>query len=245
MISQGPTDDTQVEAVHNALRQASDASEATRLARFFKTGPGEYGEGDRFLGLTVPQVRSVAKRFPELSPVAIRTLMASAFHEERFCALAVLTQRYRRSTALDERLDLWSLYLELLDAGGINNWDLVDASAPYFGEQLVAAADAARVVHGLITHHNLWHQRVGVMLTWALIKRGKVDLTFAACEQLLNHPHDLIHKACGWMLREAGKRDLETLRSFLNRHLKRMPRTMLRYAIERMPLAERRGWLAR
>jgi 3-methyladenine DNA glycosylase AlkD len=245
VAAHGSSDVTLVEAVREALRQASDASKATQLARFFKTGPGEYGEGDRFLGLTVPQVRSVAKRFPELSPDAVRSLMASAFHEERFCALVVLTQRYRRSHEADERRELWSFYLELLDAGGINNWDLVDASAPYFGAQLVVAADAAQVVQGLIAHRDLWHQRVGVMLTWALIKRGELDLTFLACEQLLDHPHDLIHKACGWMLREAGKRNLDALRSFLNRHLKRMPRTMLRYAIERMSLAERRGWLAR
>ena len=235
----------QVAAVRNALREMADPGSAAQLARFFKTGPGDYAEGDRFLGVRVPQVRGVAQRFRHLTPEEIRSLSASPFHEERFCALVVLTERYRRTRVHAERHALWTLYRGLLDAGGIDNWDLVDVSAPWFGEQLIGEVDAPHIVQHLITHENLWHQRVGVLLTWALIKRGELDLTFVACERLLTHPHDLLHKACGWMLREAGKRDAEALRSFLGRHLPRMPRTMLRYAIERMPLAERREWMAR
>jgi 3-methyladenine DNA glycosylase AlkD len=235
----------QVADVQNALREMADPGNAAHLSRFFKTGPGDYAEGDRFLGVTVPQVRGVAQRFRNLTPEAIRTLSASPYHEERFCALVVLTERYRRARGDAERRASWDLYRELLDAGGINNWDLVDVSAPWFGEQLIGEVDAPQIVQDLVTHENLWHQRVGVLLTWASIKRGELDSTFAACEQLLGHPHDLLHKACGWMLREAGKRDGEALRRFLARHLPRMPRTMLRYAIERMPPEERREWMAR
>ncbi len=231
--------------MQSALRALANASSAAHLARFFKTGPGEYAEGDRFLGVTVPQVRAVARRFRHLTPEEIRSLMGSPFHEERFCALVVLTERYRRTRVAAERRELWALYRDLLDAGGIDNWDLVDVSAPWFGEQLLADPDAPQIVQQLLTHGGLWQARVGVLLTWALIKRGELDLTFTACEQLLDHPHDLLHKACGWMLREAGKRDVEALRGFLARHLPRMPRTTLRYAIERMPPAERLGWLAR
>jgi 3-methyladenine DNA glycosylase AlkD len=190
-------DAAQAAAVREALQQASNPAKAAQLERYFKTGPGEYGEGDRFLGVTVPQVRSVAKRFPNLSPAAIRALMSSAFHEERFCALVVLTERYRRSRSLEGRRELWTLYRELLDAGGIDNWDLVDATAPSFGEQLFAVPDALAVVRQFITHRDPWHRRVGVLLTWAPIKRGELDSTFFACEHLLDDRHDLMHKACG------------------------------------------------
>lgn len=212
-------------------------------AIFFKREPGDYGAGDQFLGLRVPAVRAVAKQFSALPEPELCALMASPFHEARFCGLAILTRRFEKARCVEARAQWWALYTELLAAGGVNNWDLVDVSAPVMGQYLVGRPDAAASIHALIRHPDLWHQRVGVLLTWAFIKRKELDLTFSVSEQLLEHPHDLIHKACGWMLREAGKRNLEALRGFLDAHAPRMPRTMLRYAIEKMEPQERRHWM--
>lgn len=225
-----------------ALRADADPVRAENLASFFQTHPGGYGEGDQFLGLRVPQVRSVASGYSDLSLAQIRTLMRSRFHEDRFCALAILTNRFQKSAA--DRAELWQLYLELLDEGGINNWDLVDATAPYLGQFLVSQKNPMTTIRSLVRSKDLWHQRVGIMVTWAFIKKGELEPTFTVCEILMNHPHDLIHKACGWMLREAGKRDIDALRHFLRSHHHVMPRTMLRYAIEKMPPAERARWLS-
>lgn len=228
--------------VKRALRAHANTVTAANLARFFQTQPGGYGEGDQFLGLRVPQVRSVAARYSDLSATQLRILMRSKFHEDRFCALAILTNQFQKSHA--DLAELWEFYLELLDEGGINNWDLVDATAPYLGQFLVSQKKSMTTIRSLITSSDLWHQRVGVMVTWAFIKKGDLEPTFTVCEILMNHPHDLIHKACGWMLREAGKRDIDALRRFLSRHHQKMPRTMLRYAIEKMPPAERARWMS-
>lgn len=226
--------------VKRALRVRADGVTATNLARFFQTEPGGYGEGDRFLGLRVPQVRSVAERYSDLSNTQIRALMRSRFHEDRFCALAILTSRFQKPDA--DRAGLWRLYLELLDEGGINNWDLVDATAPHLGQFLVSEKNPMTTIRSLIKSRDLWHQRVGVMVTWAFIKKGDLEPTFTVCEYLIDHPHALIHKASGWMFREAGKRNIGALREFLELHHREMPRSMLRYAIEKMAPAERARW---
>jgi len=230
--------------VKRALRSHANAERAVGLARFFQTGPGGYGEGDRFLGLTVPKVRAVAKEHGDLSESALRVLARSSFHEDRFCALAILTKRYEKSQDAAQRTHLWKLYMELLDAGAINNWDLVDATAPYFGKYLLTMPHSARIINSLVRSDDLWHQRVGVMVTWPFIKQGDFTPTLTVCTELLSHPHELIHKACGWMLREVGKHDIEALRKFLKQNAAVMPRTMLRYAIEKMAAGERATWLA-
>lgn len=231
--------------VKNALRELANAEDAVNLAWFFKTGPGEYGEGDRFLGIKVPTIRSVSRQYADLSEPQIRILSRSKFHEDRFCALAILTNRFRKSTDVIERARLWDFYLELVDAGAVNNWDLVDSTAPYLGQYLVEQPKPMPIIIGLVKHHDMWHQRVGVLVTAAFINNGLFEPTLKVSELLLDHKHDLMHKACGWMLREVGKKDLEVLRKFLNKNVEQMPRTMLRYSIEKMAPAERKEWLSR
>jgi 3-methyladenine DNA glycosylase AlkD len=210
---------------------------------FFKTGPGQYGFGDQFIGVRVPAIRQVARRFRELPLSQIDALAASPIHEHRFCALVILLDQFERSAA-EWRQQLFDRYLDYYDSGFVNNWDLVDISAPRFGVQLVGSADAMPLLRRLSEHPELWHQRLAMVFTFAFLRRGEFEPTLEIARRYLNHEHDLIHKASGWLLREVGKRDPEVLRGFLREHASVMPRTMLRYAIERLPEVERRGWLA-
>ena len=211
---------------------------------FFKTGPGEYGQGDKFFGLKVPVTRSVAKEFKDLGLDEIRELALGEFHEERFAALAILVNRFKTSKDQANKSELFDFYLGLLDLGRVNNWDLIDASAPYLGRQLLGS-NPMPLLYRLADSGDLWKQRASIMFTFALIHEHELEPTFAIVEHLIDHEHDLIHKAAGWMLREAGKRDLLALRTFLDTHSATMPRTMLRYAIEKMSKAERADWLSR
>lgn len=218
---------------------------ASDLQWFFKTAPGEYGEGDLFHGLKVPQTRAIAKEFQDLPEQDLFELLDSAYHEERFCAAVILVNRFKRTKDSKKKLELFHTYLKFLDHGGLNNWDLIDASAPYFGEALLIDPDLQEKMWDLSRSKNLWQQRAAVMFNYALIREYELKQIFEITEALIHHEHDLIHKACGWMLREAGKRDLRALRSFLNDHAATMPRTMLRYAIEKMTKEERADWLSR
>lgn len=231
--------------VKKALRKLANADDAANLSWFFKTGPGDYGEGDLFLGIKVPKIRSVTKEFAGLSEAQIRILSRSKFHEDRFCALAILTNRFKKSTDLSERAHLWDFYLELVDAGAVNNWDLVDSTAPYLGQHLIKKRKPMPIIMRLVRHEDLWHQRVGVLVTAAFIDNGDFEPTLKVSKEMLDHKHDLMHKACGWMLREVGKKDIQVLRSFLNENSQKMPRTMLRYSIEKMVPEERQHWLRR
>lgn len=231
--------------VKKALRELADPDDAENLSWFFKTGPGDYGEGDQFLGIKVPKIRLVAKRFADLSEPQIRILSKSKFHEDRFCALVILTNRFRKSTDTSEQAHLWDFYLELVGNGAVNNWDLVDSTAPYLGQYLVRQPKPLPIMMNLIKHDDLWHQRVGVLVTAAFINNGVFEPTLKVSKALLNHKHDLMHKACGWMLREVGKKDIRTLRDFLDNNVEQMPRTMLRYSIEKMSPNERQYWLNR
>jgi 3-methyladenine DNA glycosylase AlkD len=221
------------------LRAHADARKATGLQRFFKTGPGEYAEGDRFLGVMVPQTRLVARTCADLSPQAITLLLRSPYHEDRLLGLLILTRQYERGTAA-ERQVLFRLYMQ--NRLWINNWDLVDSSAPYIvGPQLQRAG--RNLLARLAMSKRLWDRRIAVLATFHFIKNGDFSDAFRLCERLLADPEDLMHKACGWMLREIGKRDRHALEQFLNRHAAAMPRTMLRYAIERLPQSSRRSYL--
>ncbi len=226
--------------VRQALRVYASPAQAVVLQRFFKTGPGEYGEGDRFLGVNVPQTRKVARTAARLPLPALAEMLQSPLHEERLLALLAIVRRFERGTE-DEQRALFDFYLS--QTARINNWDLVDVTAPNIvGAHLVARS--RRPLYRLARSPNLWERRIAIVATHAFIRRGDCADTLAIAETLLADPHDLIHKAVGWMLREVGKRDTAGLEGFLARHAGRMPRTMLRYAIERLPVAQRSAWLA-
>lgn len=230
--------------VSEELRRIADKKAAETLSWFFKTGKGEYGEGDKFLGVKVPQSRAIAKKYAALSLTEIEKLAQSKFHEERFTATIILVNQFKKSKKPDERKKLFDFYLNLINSGAVNNWDLIDVSAPYLGEYLLDAKDPLLFLNKLAKSKNLWNQRAAIMFTWAFIREHDLEPTFTITQLHLKHPHDLIHKACGWMLREAGKRDLSALRSFLTEHSATMPRTMLRYTIEKLSETERKKWLS-
>ena len=227
----------------NAILSHADPSEVPGLSRFFKTGPGEYGEGDRFLGLKVPVTRQVVKEcwdqvgFPELEEC-----LSSEFHEVRLAGLLALVQIFSHSKK-DPGQQKRCIDFYLSHTDGINNWDLVDLSCyPLLGEWLL---DKERTVLYQLARDgkNIWEQRIGIVSTMAFIRKGQLEDTFAIADILLHHSHDLIHKAVGWLLREAGKRDKPALVAFLEPRCRTMPRTMLRYAIEKFPEEERKGFM--
>lgn len=230
-------------AVLRDLRAAASREKREVLARFFRTGPGEYGEGDRFLGVMVPRIRAIAKARAGAPPEAVDALLASPWHEARECALFLMVGRYARAGA-PERDALHARYLAAAAAGRVDNWDLVDATAPTLvGLHLL---DRPRgLLDDLARRPSLWENRIAIVSTLAFIRRGDLDDAFRLSDALLGHPHDLIHKAVGWMLRECGKRDPDRLRAFLAARRDAMPRTTLRYAIERFDAPERARWLAR
>jgi 3-methyladenine DNA glycosylase AlkD len=228
-------------AVQRQVRALADPARATHSLRFFKTGPGDYGEGDRFLGLTVPMLRRLAREHQDLPLKELTNLLKSPWHEERLLALLVLSRQYGRGTAV-ERAAIYRQYLK--HTRHINNWDLVDSSAEHIIGAHLAEGDQ-EMLERLARSPDLWERRIAIVATLHYIKRGEFKPTLKIARLLLNDEHDLIHKAAGWMLREVGKRDRAAEVRFLTRYAKRMPRTMLRYALERFPPAERSRWLAR
>lgn len=228
------------QAAQRELRRLGSPAQAAILARFFKTGPGEYGEGDRFIGVKVPVVRDVARQFRDLPLRDVETLLHSEIHEERLLALVILVGQF--SCGGDAvRTAICDLYLA--NTRWINNWDLVDLSAPAIvGGYL---ADRSRKpLYRLARSASLWERRIGILATHWFIRHGDCADTLKIAKVLLGDREDLIHKAVGWMLREVGKRDLSALESFLDQHCRAMPRTMLRYALERLPEAQRRAYMA-
>jgi 3-methyladenine DNA glycosylase AlkD len=225
------------------LRSFGTKSRISDLARFYKTGPGEYAEGDLFLGGTVPQTRSVAKKYQNLELAEIGKLFNSPFHEARLCAAIILNHQFAKAKTLQERKKLFDFYMKQVRAERVNNWDIVDVSAPWMGVYLIEVKDPMPLLVKLSKSKSLWQRRVSMILTFALIRAGDLEPTITIAQALLKDDHDLIHKAVGWMLREAGKRDVMLLRRFLSDHAHEMPRTMLRYAIEKLPERERKKWL--
>jgi len=221
------------------LQGLANHQQARILQRFFKTGPGEYGEGDVFLGIKVPVQRSVAKKYPDLPFSEIQQLLRSKIHEHRMVALFVLVKQYENGDKL-ARKNIFDLYLK--NTKNINNWDLVDLSAPNIvGNYLL---DKPRqVLYKLAKSKLLWDRRISILATLAFIRNNEFSDTYKLAEILLNDKHDLMHKAVGWMLREAGKRDQNLEVKFLDRHARKMPRTMLRYAIEKFGPARRSHYL--
>lgn len=243
MISHMPHTDMKapgLRALQRDLRAAGSPERARVSRTYFRTGPGEYGEGDRFVGASVPALRAIARRHPDLPFRDLDRLLESPIHEKRLVALLILTDRFRRAGA-QERARLHRFYLARLSR--VNNWDLVDLSAPTLVGEHLAGREMALLMR-LARSRNLWRRRVAMVATSDAIRRGDPRPALSIATMLLEDSHDLIHKAAGWMLREVGKRcSVEDLTGFLDRHAATMPRTMLRYAIERLPEAERSRYL--
>ena len=228
-------------AVQSQLRSLADPQQAAVLAGFFKTGPGEYGEGDVFLGIKVPVQRKVAGEFNDLPPTEVVRLLRSDIHEERLTALLILVRQFVKADVKDRR-NIYNLYLANTEY--VNNWDLVDLSAP----QIVGVYledKSRRPLYRLAKSKNLWERRISILATFPFIRHDDFADTFQIAEMLLADREDLIHKAVGWMLREVGKRDQRAEEEFLRQHHRVMPRTMLRYAIERFPERKRQSYLSR
>lgn len=224
-----------------ALRDVASESDAVFLQRFFKTGKGEYGHGDRFLGVRVPATRKLVRQFSHVTIDDTVELLQSAWHEERLLALLLMVRQYAKGNA-DARGRLYAAYLR--HTRYINNWDLVDSSAEYIvGAHLRADGNAEQVLNRLVASKSVWQRRIAMLSTFHFIKHDEFEHALRVAEQLLSDSHDLIHKAVGWMLREMGNRDLATEKRFLSQHYRVMPRTMLRYAIEKFPEAQRQRYL--
>ena len=232
--------------LHDSILALRDEAQALQLARFFKTGPGQYGEGDRFLGVKVPQTRAVVARlWRDTSQEQLHQCLASEWHEVRLAALLVLVRQFLAAMKrgdTDTACQHIDFYLAHLEA--VNNWDLVDLSCYELLGTWLLDKDADLLRRLATDGRTIWEQRIGIVSTMQFLRHGRLDDTYAIADLLLHHPHDLIHKAVGWLLREAGKRDPDRLRDYLRPRLASMPRTMLRYAIEKFPPDERRAFLA-
>jgi 3-methyladenine DNA glycosylase AlkD len=230
--------------VIRTLEKHENKQKAAVSMRFFKTGKGQYGEGDQFFGITVPEQRKIAKEFAGLPLLDIDKLIRHSVHECRLTALMIAVEQYKKgNTKEQEKIYAW--YLK--NAKRINNWDLVDSSASYIvGAYLFFQKknEWKNVLPPLSKSNNLWERRIAIISTHYFIRQGSFKSTCIITTQLLGDTHDLIHKACGWMLREVGKKDMHVLRVFLDTHAAQMPRTMLRYAIEKMSQQERKKYLA-
>ena len=225
------------------LKGLASAGKAAELQRFFKTGPGDYAEGDLFIGVVVPQTRKVAARYKELPLTEIAKLTNSDIHEVRLCGLIILTNQFKKTRDLNEKKKFFNFYLKELKSGNVNNWDLVDVTAPTIGEYLLESEDPMVILTKLAKSKSLWERRVSVVFTFAFLRAGDLEPTYEIAERHLGDKHDLMHKAVGWLLREMGKRDPGLLRAFLKEHCHEMPRTALRYSIEKFSESERQRWL--
>lgn len=230
---------TTADAILARLREMGNPEDAAFLQRYFRTGPGEYGAGDRFLGIRVPAVRKLVREHRGTPLHEVATLLRSAWHEARLLALLLLVDTYARGNG-DTREAVYRLYLA--STAYINNWDLVDTSAPHVVGAHLAAGDRTELER-LARSESLWERRIAMLATQHFIRRGELDTALRIAEMLVGDRHDLIHKAVGWMLREIGDRDRAAEEAFLRRHLATMPRTMLRYAIEKFPPDLRQAYL--
>lgn len=229
--------------IKRELKAVARPEKAAFYPKFFKAAPGEYGEGDRFLGVVVPDQRKIARKYRDLPRQELDKLLADPFHECRLTALFILVHQFEKTTDSQTRKTIIDYYLSQTPA--VNNWDLVDASSHKLLGAWLCDQTNRNILKRLSGSSCLWEQRIAVVATYALIQKGDFDATLTLAEQMLNHPHDLIHKATGWMLREVGKRNAASLEAFLNQHAAAMPRTMLRYSIEKLPPAKRKHYMAR
>ena len=223
------------------IKKRENKEQAKALARFFKTGKGQYGEGDIFLGMKVPESREIAKKFKDIPMKEVQGLLNSKIHEHRLIALFILIDKYKRESE-QEKKKIFDFYLK--NTRNINNWDLVDLSAPnIIGDFLLIKRKERKILYVLVKSKNLWERRIAVLATFAFIREKQFDDVFRIANMLLRDKHDLIHKAVGWMLREVGKRDCKKEKEFLTKYCSRMPRTMLRYSIEKFNEKERKYFM--
>jgi 3-methyladenine DNA glycosylase AlkD len=228
-----------LQEIRARLRKLGDKERAKNSQWFFKTGPGEYGEGDRFLGIKVPDLRKLAKEYQAIPLTEVTQMLHSPIHEERLLALLILVSSFAKG---DEHLKETIYHLYLKNTRYINNWDLVDLSAAYIVGAFLMAKNK-KPLYTLAKSNNMWERRIAIIATFYFIKEGEFTDAMKIARILLSDNEDLIHKAVGWMLREVGKRHLATEERFLKEHYKKMPRTMLRYAIERFPETKRQRYL--
>lgn len=226
--------------ISGLLRSLADPERAEHSGRYFKTGYGEYGEGDLFLGIRVPDIRAQVRKCGAVSLEDIQVLLASAFHEERLFALLFLVRKFEKGDEKDKAA-IFNLYLK--NTRRINNWDLVDSSASQIIGSHLESRDR-QILYKLAKSASIWERRIAVISTFRFIANNQFEDALKLARQLLNDKEDLIHKAVGWMLREIGKRDAAVEKAYLQAHYKKMPRTMLRYAIERFPEQVRKKYLA-
>jgi 3-methyladenine DNA glycosylase AlkD len=228
----------------NELKKRSNKSQAVLAQRFFKTAKGEYGYGDIFIGVRVPVIRQIARKYQQLSLVEIEKLTSSKLHEVRLCGLVIITMQYKRAKGEAVQKRLFDFYLKQIKKGRVNNWDLVDVTAPIMGGYLIPRSDSMQLLKKLARSKDLWQRRSAILFTFAYIREKELKPTITIVKMLLNDKHDLIQKASGWALREVGKKNVALLRSFLKDNSQKMGRTSLRYAIEKLSKAERNKWLA-
>jgi 3-methyladenine DNA glycosylase AlkD len=224
----------------SALNKYSNKEKAKTFTRFFKTGKGQYGEGDKFLGIDVPTQRFVAKANIDITFSDIENVIQSKFHEHRLTGFIVLVYKYKKSKLEKEKKQIFNFYIKNIK--WVNNWDLVDVTCPDIIGDYLFEKDK-KILFKMAKSNNLWHRRIAVISTFNFIKKKDFKDTIKIIQMLLNDKHDLIHKACGWMLREIGKRDENTLKNFLDKNVSKMPRTMLRYSIEKFDLNTRKKYL--
>jgi 3-methyladenine DNA glycosylase AlkD len=229
----------QIKQLRESLRSIADPAIAANSQRFFKTGKGEYGEGDRFLGIRVPILRQHARTYRNIPIKQLLQLLRSNYHEERLCALLIMVLKYHQG-GNDEKETVFQRYLS--NTRHINNWDLVDSSAYHIVGQHLEDRDRG-ILYRLARSESLWERRIAIIATLHFIKKQEYVDTLKISLELLDDSHDLIHKAVGWMLREVGNRDFSVEQVFLDEHYRRMPRTMLRYAIEKFPNKQRKAYL--
>ena len=225
--------------IRKKISEQKNSSQAMILQRFFKTGKGEYGEGDVFYGIKVPVQRKIAKQFINLALDDIKSLIHSKVHEERLIAVFILVEQFQKANEGAQKT-IFNFYIK--NRKGINNWDLVDLSAPKIVGQYLIKKDKA-LLYKFALSKDLWEKRIAILSTFTFIRQHWFEDTLKIAMILLNDKHDLIHKAVGWMLREIGNRDLMLEEDFLKKHYKNMPRTMLRYAIEKFPEKKRKSYL--
>lgn len=226
--------------VQSDLRSFACKDYSKKCKRFFKTAPGEYGHGDQFLGVKTPAIRKLAKEYVSLSFTKCRKLINSKYHEERLCGLIILVNKYSLAKEEANQEKIYQEYIKSFKY--INNWDLVDVTCPHVVGKHLFNKDRS-ILYEWIKSEDLWTRRIGMLANWWFVRKGDLSDVFKMSKALIADEHDLIHKAVGWMLREAGKKDIELLEKYLNKNYKKMPRTMLRYSIEKFPSAKRQKYL--
>jgi 3-methyladenine DNA glycosylase AlkD len=228
-----------IDKILKELKSKKSSEQAKILSYFFKTGKGQYGEGDIFWGIKVPVTREIVKKFKEASLKDVQELLDSQVHEHRLTGLLILVEKYKKA---ENKKEIYDFYLK--NTKNINNWDLVDLTAPNIvGSFLLDNTKERKILYSLVESNNLWERRIAILSTFTLLRNKEYKNTLKISEILLKDKHDLIHKAVGWMLREMGKRDKAVEVEFLKKHCKTMPRTMLRYAIEKFDAEEREKYM--